>query len=67
MVIWLDFGIIGLLGLLSSPIHEGERNPLLTTCQPSYHIPSGYVKIAMENGPFTGDFPIETVIFSDLP
>ena len=30
----------------------------------SWSIPSGYVKIAMENGPFTDDFPHKTSIYN---
>jgi hypothetical protein len=29
-----------------------------------HNIPSGYVKIAMENGPFTDDFPNKTSMYN---
>ena len=41
-----------------------ELNQELFMERLSWSIPSGYVKIAMENGPFTDDFPHKTSIYN---
>jgi hypothetical protein len=42
----------------------GQSYPDVENAVKSYWMPSGYVKIAIENGPFVVDFPIKD---GDLP